>query len=149
MCRTRCHSFRATTNCCRATSSSRASFVAGPFVEQGLAVAVINYDLCPAVTVGEIVEQCRRAMVWMAREGPVHGCNAGNVVGAGHSAGGHLAAMMVCTDWRAYGLAGAPLVGGVTLSGVHDLAPMVHFSYNDGDDRHYAHAARQAATASR
>jgi len=80
---------------------------------------------------------------------PAHGCNAGNVVGGGHSAGGHLAAMMVCTDWRAYGLAGAPLVGGVTLSGVHDLAPMAQLSCNDGDDRHYAHALHQTATASR
>ncbi len=126
----------------RALDKSDYSFVAGPFIEQGLAVAVINYDLCPAVTVTEIVEQCRRAMVWMAREGPAHGCNVGNVVVGGHSAGGHLAAMMFCTDWRAYGLAAAPLVGGVTLSGVHDLAPMVHFSYNVDLKLDAAEAAR-------
>ena len=114
----------------RALDKSDFSFVAGPFIEQGLAVAVLNYDLCPAVSIAQIVDQCRRAMVWVARDSAAHGANAGNVVVGGHSAGGHLAAMMFCTDWRAYGLAQAPFVGGVTLSGVHDLAPLVLVSFN-------------------
>jgi len=114
----------------RALDKRDHSFVAGPFVEQGLAVAVINYDLCPAVSVTHIVDACRRGLAWVVREGPAHGANAGNVVIGGHSAGGHLTAMMFCTDWRAHGLDGAPFVGGVTLSGVHDLTPLVQFSFN-------------------
>jgi arylformamidase len=114
----------------RALDKSDHSFVAGPFVEQGLAVAVVNYDLCPVVSIAHIVDECRRAMLWVVRDGAAHGANAGNVVVGGHSAGGHLAAMMFCTDWRALGLARAPMVGGVTLSGVHELAPLVHFSFN-------------------
>jgi arylformamidase len=51
------------------------------------------------------------------------------VVG-GSSAGGHLAAMMFATDWAAQGLAASPLAGGVSISGVHDLRPLVDFSYN-------------------
>ena len=115
----------------RALDKSDHSLVVGPFVEQGLAVAVINYDLCPAVSIPHIVDECRRAMVWIVREGPAHGANAGNVVVGGHSAGGHLAAMMFCTDWRRLGLFRPPMVGGVSLSGVHDLTPLVHFSYNN------------------
>ena len=53
------------------------------------------------------------------------------VVG-GHSAGGHLAAMMFATDWRALGLRASPFAGGVSLSGVHDLAPLVRRSMQRG-----------------
>jgi arylformamidase len=101
----------------------RAAFVAA------IAVAVINYDLCPDVTIATIVEQCRRAVTWVAREGPQHGAPPPLVI-AGHSAGGHLVAMMIATDWRAHGFDAAPFVAGVSLSGVHDLEPMVLFAHN-------------------
>ena len=105
------------------------AFVATPFVAQGYAVANINYDLCPAVTLATIVDECRRAVAWLAREGSRNGAPAPLVL-AGHSAGGHLVAMMYATDWAARGLAAAPFVGGVTLSGVHDLSPLVLFTHN-------------------
>ena len=105
------------------------AFVAAPFVEEGIAVVNLNYDLCPAVSIGTIVDECRRALAWVVRVGSRHGASASNVVVGGHSAGGHLTAMMFATDWTAHGMAQAPFTGGVTLSGVHDLAPMVKFSY--------------------
>ncbi len=126
----------------RALDKGDFRFVAGPFVEQGLAVAVINYDLCPAVSIATIVDQCRRALVWVAREGPAHGASSDHVVIGGHSAGGHLAAMMYVTDWQALGYARAPFAGGVTLSGVHDLAPLVQFSFNADFKLDDAEAAR-------
>jgi len=106
------------------------AFVAAPFLEQDIAVVNLNYDLCPAVSIGTIVDECRRALAWVVRVGSRHGASAGNVVVGGHSAGGHLTAMMFATEWTAHGMAQAPFAGGVTLSGVHDLAPMVKFSYN-------------------
>jgi arylformamidase len=45
-------------------------------------------------------------------------------------AGGHLVAMMIATDWRAHGFDAAPFVAGVSLSGVHDLEPLVLFAHN-------------------
>jgi arylformamidase len=114
----------------RAFDKDDFAFVAGPFLEQGIAVANMNYDLCPAVSVATIVDECRRALAWVVRAGPRHGASAGNVVIGGHSAGGHLVAMMFATDWTAHGMAQAPFAGGVTLSGVHELAPMVEFSAN-------------------
>jgi arylformamidase len=113
----------------RALDKSDHGFVAPPFVAAGCAVAVVNYDLCPAVSVATIVDQCRRALQWLVREGPSRGAPAPIVV-AGHSAGGHLTAMMYATDWRAHGLAATPFAGGVSLSGVHDLTPLVWFSHN-------------------
>src|SRR4029453_10846990 len=96
---------------------------------QGYSVAVVNYDLCPAVSIATIVAEARRAMVWLAREGPAHGAPTPLVIG-GHSAGGQLVAMLFATDWSADGL-DAPAVGaGIPLSGVHDLEPLVLSTMN-------------------
>jgi arylformamidase len=113
----------------RALDKAEHAFVAPAFVAAGIAVAVINYDLCPDVTIATIVEQCRRAVTWVVREGPQHGAPPPLVI-AGHSAGGHLAAMMIATDWRAHGFDAAPFAASVSLSGVHDLEPLVLFAHN-------------------
>ena len=57
----------------RALDKADFSFVASPLVEQGMAVAIVNYDLCPAVTIANIVDECRRAMLWLVREGSRYG----------------------------------------------------------------------------
>jgi arylformamidase len=109
------------------------SFVATHFVAAGYAVAVVNYDLCPTVSIATIVDECRRAVVWLVREGASHGADPARIVVGGHSAGGHLTAMLFTTDWSAWGLPADPFVGGITLSGVHDLAPLLLFSGNETD----------------
>ena len=126
----------------RAFDKADFHFVADPLLAQGISVAVANYDLCPAVSIARIVDECRRMMVWIARDGRQHGVVADNVVVGGHSAGGHLAAMMFATNWDALGLAQDPLVGGVTLSGVHDLKPLVLASMNGDLHLTNAEAAR-------
>jgi arylformamidase len=105
------------------------AFVAPAFVAAGYAVAMVNYQLCPGAPIVGIVDQCRRAVAFVAREGPARNADAPLVVG-GHSAGGHLTAMMYTIDWRDEGFPAAPFAGGVSLSGVHELAPLVHFSHN-------------------
>jgi arylformamidase len=114
----------------RALDKREHGFVAPTFVAHDIAVANINYDLCPQVTVGDIVDQCRRAVAWIMREGSVHGLDTQRIVVSGHSAGGHLAAMLHATDWSALGLETSPIAGSVSLSGVHDLEPLVQYSGN-------------------
>lgn len=94
------------------------SYLAPPLLAAGLRVAVISYDLAPAVTLGHIVGQARRATAFVA------GQFAGPLVVAGHSAGGHLAAMIHATDWAAEGLPGVTLAGGIGISGLYDLRPL-------------------------
>jgi len=130
----------------RALSKDDYSFVAGPMLEEGIAVAVVDYDLCPQVSISTIVGECRRAVTWVAREGARHGAPGPLVVG-GSSAGGHLAAMMFATDWAAHGFDRPPLAGGVTLSGVHDLTPLVDFSYNVDFKLDVAEARRMSPAA--
>ncbi|HSD00541.1 MAG TPA: alpha/beta hydrolase [Casimicrobiaceae bacterium] len=120
------------------------SFVASPLVEQGIAVALVNYDLCPFVTIATIVDECRGALLWLLREGPRQGAATDRIVVGGHSAGGHLAAMLFATDWTTYGLSRAPFAGGVTLSGVHDLEPLVLSTMN-ADLRLDAEEARRVS----
>ncbi|HJU21599.1 MAG TPA: alpha/beta hydrolase [Casimicrobiaceae bacterium] len=105
------------------------AFVAPAFIAAGFAVAMVNYDLCPDATIANAVDECRRALSWLAREGAKRGAPMPIVVG-GHSAGGHLTAMMYTADWRAQGFEKAPFAGGVSLSGVHDLTPLTKFSHN-------------------
>ncbi len=93
---------------------------------RGISVAVVGYDLCPNVSIAEIVEQMRRmcAYLWQrfGRRMMVYG----------HSAGGHLAAALLATDWRAlYPKAPADLVpAAYSISGVFDLTPLLQTSVN-------------------
>jgi arylformamidase len=114
----------------RALDKSEHSFVAPAFVAEGIGVAVVNYDLCPDVSIARIVEEVREAVAWLIREGTRHGVPAEHLIICGHSAGGHLVAMLLATDWRARGLAGTPIAGAVAISGVFDLEPLVQVSFN-------------------
>ena len=114
----------------RSLDKAEHAFVAPPLTARGIAVAVANYDLCPAVPIAAIVEETARAVAWLVREGASHGANPNRLVVGGHSAGGHLAAMMLARDWRADGFAACPVSAGYSLSGVHDLRPLVRFSGN-------------------
>lgn len=112
----------------RALDRQAQSFVATPFVDAGAVVAMPGYALCPAVTVEHIVLQMTRALAWLHANVARHGGDPGRMVVAGHSAGGQLAAMMLCCRWQAVDarLPAQGLRGGVALSGVFDLEPLRH-----------------------
>ena len=113
----------------RAFGKSDFAFIAPPFVARSYAVAVLDYDLCPAVAIATIVDECRRGIAWLAREGARHGAPAPLVV-CGNSAGGQVVGMLYATDWREWHLAAAPFIAGVSLSGVHDLEPLTLSTMN-------------------
>jgi arylformamidase len=101
------------------------AFVARAFTAAGIDVALPSYSLCPAVSVLQIIDELRRcvAALWDAtRKRPVV---------AGHSAGGHLTAALLATDWSALPGAPADLVrAGCSISGVFDLAPLIPTTMN-------------------
>jgi len=107
-------------------------FVAPPLVAEGIAVAVVNYALCPAVRVGDIVNQVRRALAWLWREGEGLGFDRDRIHLSGHSAGGQLVAMMMATDWprRAPDLPADLVKSGLSISGVFELEPLIGTSIN-------------------
>lgn len=104
------------------------SFIAEHYVKAGVAVAMIGYELAPAVRLGRIVEQVFDAIVWLNRRAVELGFDPRRVCISGHSAGGHLAAMISATAPAA--LEGHPLVATVPVSGVFSLAPLLLTSVN-------------------
>lgn len=100
------------------------SFVAGALVEHGVTVAVTNYSLCPNVRLAEIVRQTRASVAWLHANVERFGGDPGRITISGHSAGAHLAAMALATDWcEEYGLAEEPIKGACLVSGLFDLGP--------------------------
>jgi acetyl esterase/lipase len=112
----------------RALDKRDQSFVAPPFVDAGAMVVLPNYALCPAVTIEHIVMQTVRALAWVWRHAAEHGGDPARIVVAGHSAGGHLAAMLLACDWRAVAadLPADLVQGALAISGVFELEPLRH-----------------------
>ncbi len=109
----------------RAGDKSWFRFLAKPFVERGAAVVVPKYGLCPAFTMDALVDQCRRAVTWTFRNADAHGGDSARLFVSGHSAGGHIAGMMLATDWAtAYGLPANAIKGATGISGLYDLEPI-------------------------
>lgn len=113
------------------------SFVAPAFVQAGAAVVVPNYGLCPSVSVSTIALQMVRALVWTFRNIARYGGDPQRIVVAGHSAGGHLAAMMVSCDWPSQGtdLPADMVKAGLSISGLFDLAPIAQIGFLKDDLR--------------
>ncbi len=108
------------------------SFLAPAFVDAGAAMVVVNYALIPAVGMDELVRQCRLSLAWVHGNAASFGGDARRIFVSGHSAGGHLVAMMMATDWPAF--AGLPrdlVKGGCAISGVFDLEPVRLCYLND------------------
>jgi len=124
------------------------SFVAGPLVDAGAVVAVINYALCPDVTIEEIVRQTRASCAFLWQNPDRHGGDRDRIHVAGHSAGGHLAAMLIATDWPGFApdLPRDLVKSGTLLSGLYDLEPVLRTSVQ-ADVRLTAEAARRLSPA--
>ncbi len=113
----------------RQRSKDEFAWMAPAFTRSGVAFASIGYPLCPEVRIGDIVASVRRALVHLAKEAVGLGIDPARIHVGGHSAGGHLAAMMATTDFSS--VVGVPepakheLVKSATcVSGLYDLEPL-------------------------
>ena len=109
----------------RALGSKEFSFVAGGLVPHGITVAVMNYALCPAVTIAEITRQSHAAVTWLAENAWRFSGDPTSLFAAGHSAGGQQVGMLLSDSKEAARAAGA-IKGGIAISGLFDLRPLQH-----------------------
>jgi arylformamidase len=91
-------------------------------------VVLPDYALCPSVTIEHIVLQMVQALAWVYRHAASHGGDPQRIVVAGHSAGGHLATMLLACDWQAVApnLPADLVKAALSISGIYDLEPLRH-----------------------
>ncbi len=133
----------------RALDKKEHSFLAPAWVGAGVSLAVVNYDLCPRVTVEEIVRQMLRAGRWLWLHAEDYGMDEDRLYVCGHSAGGHLTAMMMAALWPALDarLPRDLFKGGLAISGLYDLRPMLQVDWLNADLRLDEAAALKASPA--
>jgi arylformamidase len=109
----------------RILSSKEFSLIGFGPVAAGITVVNVNYSLCPKVSMDEIVRQARAAVAWTYRNIAGHGGDPQRIFISGHSAGAHLSAMALATDWAGdYGLPADIIKGALCVSGLYDLRPL-------------------------
>jgi arylformamidase len=109
------------------------SYVAEGMRPHGVATAVNDFGLAPDHDMDEIVRQNRAALAWLWRNAAAHGGDPDRIYVAGHSAGGHLAALLLATDWPAFAPDLPPGIvrGACAIGGIFDLEPIRLCYLND------------------
>lgn len=130
------------------------SFIAPSFTREGVCVVMPNYPLCPGtperpVAIPDIALCVLHALEWTWRHVAQYGGDPSRITVAGHSAGGHLAAMSLACEWSAVAadLPSNLVRNALSISGVHDLRPLQHTPFLMDALRLTAADARRASPA--
>lgn len=115
----------------RARKKENFGFIGASLAKRGLLTVVINYPLCPVVTLDDVVAGARDAFAWTVNNIVNYGGDPARITVSGHSAGAHLGAAIIAEDWPARGLSGSLLQGAVLISGVYDPTPTQHLRVNE------------------
>jgi arylformamidase len=114
----------------RAQDKANYAFLAGMLVRHGITAVVMNYELCPASTLDQVVASALDGVEWVCRNIERYGGEPKAISLSGHSAGAHLVAEVLATDWPARGIDPACFIGAAMVSGIYDPAPAALTSVN-------------------
>lgn len=109
----------------RALGRETFSHMAKGLNENGYPVLVPSYQLAPQASIRDIILDLSLLCAWAWRE------YGRKMIITGHSAGGHLAAEMLATDWSEYDLPDDIVSAGLGISGLYDLRPLIKTKLNE------------------
>lgn len=99
-------------------------FITRAFRADNVTTVIINYPLAPAVSIDQVVLSCRKSLQWLYKNIAGHNGDPNQLYVAGHSAGGHLAAMLLTTQWNAFNIPTDAIKGVCAVSGIFNLEPI-------------------------
>lgn len=108
----------------RALSKEHYTNIAPPLLAAGAAVALIGYDLCPAVSLATLLSQARDALRWLRSHAAEMRGDPDRLVLAGNSAGAHICAMALQHDWSGDGFPPESIRAAALITGIYDLSPV-------------------------
>lgn len=115
----------------QALSKNESTFAATDFLANGVAFAAIDYTLAPQASIMHMLDQCRRSIAWLHTNAQALGFDRDRIYLSGSSAGAHLAALLLVTDWPSLGMPGDVIKGATLMSGIFDLRPICHTYVNE------------------
>ncbi|NVO56854.1 alpha/beta hydrolase [Rhodobacteraceae bacterium B1Z28] len=115
----------------QALSQRESAMMALAVTESGQAFATLNYTLAPAARLDQMMVECRQALLWLASHASTLGFDTSRITLSGHSAGAHLAAMIMATSADIFAHAGLRIREVILISGIFDLEPISLTSAND------------------
>jgi arylformamidase len=115
----------------RAQDKQNFAFIAGALVPLGITTVIANYELCPDSTLDGVVDSALSAFEWTWRNIAAYGGDRQRISLSGHSAGAHLAAEILATDWAARGVDASVLTGATLISGIFDPTPAMKTTVNE------------------
>ncbi|XP_037910103.1 kynurenine formamidase-like isoform X2 [Hermetia illucens] len=112
-------------------SKDLSAFWVTPYLENGYRVILMGYDLCPAVTLSELVDEIKGGLKYCLQYAAETNAKAVSIIG--HSAGAHLA--IAALDKETVGLPTINLVKSLYLvAGIYDLRVLINSSVNTNND---------------
>ena len=111
----------------RRGNASSAAYQAEMYVDAGAHFIALDFNNVDETKGSLLVmaQQVRRAVAWVYRNAATLGGDAQRIYVSGHSSGGHLAGVVLTTDWqREAGLPSDTVKGGLCASGMYDLHPV-------------------------
>ncbi|HUH87821.1 MAG TPA: alpha/beta hydrolase [Pusillimonas sp.] len=110
----------------RAGDANGYGFLAEPFVGRGAHFVIPDFTnvLENDGSLIPMSEQIQRSIAWVYKNAESFGGDSSRIYLSGHSSGGHLAGVMVTTDWKKFDLPPDVIKGAVLISGMFDLKPV-------------------------
>jgi len=110
----------------KALSKNDFTYVARAFAQHGIATAIVDYQLMPEVSIDELIRQCRQSLAFLYEHAAGLDLDSSQLHISGHSAGGHIVAMCMATEWSEFSpqLPQQIVKSGVGISGLYNLLPI-------------------------